>query len=132
MTNQISRTTEAMLSGAGCCWQDRKPGGKKMEVKVLAKSEWPTYFSRLHKAVEGKKIKIEVVGAMLGDQILVKSAPLLGATYEPRENTLEISVNGMTHVVEKPREISVQDDDGEILAIEVVDMGDRHQIMTFA
>lgn len=103
-----------------------------MGVTVLPKSEWTAYFSRLHKKVEGKEIKIEVLGATIGDQVLVKSAPLLGATYEPREDALEISVKGMTHVVDHPQKISIQDDDGKVLAIEVIDAGDRHQLMTFA
>ncbi|KWV57224.1 hypothetical protein AS026_31325 [Rhizobium altiplani] len=103
-----------------------------MGVMVLPKSEWAAYFSRLRKKVEGKEIKIEVLGATIGDQILVRSAPLLGATYEPKEDALEISVKGMTHVVDHPQKISIQDDDGRVFAIEVIDAGDRHQLMTFA
>lgn len=102
-----------------------------MGVTVLAKVDWPGYFSRLAKAVEGRTIRIEVFGETLGDQILVRSASLLGATYEPKEDALEISVKGMTHIVDRPQKISVQDDNGRILTIEVIDFGDRHQLMTF-
>ncbi|CAN7335077.1 DUF5335 family protein [Rhizobium sp. LjRoot258] len=128
MTLHTSRTTEALLSAAGYL----KEGDENMGVTVLPKSEWTAYFSRLHKEVEGKEIKIEVLGATIGDQILVRSAPLLGATYEPKEDALEISVKGMTHVVDRPQKISIQDDNGKIFAIEVIDVGDRHQLMTFA
>jgi hypothetical protein len=38
----------------------------------------------------------------------------------------------MTHVVDHPQKISIQDDDGKVFAIEVIDVGDRHQLMTFA
>ncbi|CCM75355.1 conserved hypothetical protein [Rhizobium mesoamericanum STM3625] len=103
-----------------------------MGVTVLPKSEWTAYFSRLHNEVEGREIKIEVLGATIGDQVLVRSASLLGATYEPKEDALEISVKGMTHVVDRPQKISIQDDDGRIFAIEVIDAGDRHQLMTFS
>jgi hypothetical protein len=128
MTLHTSRTTEALLSAAGHLTE----GDENMGVTVLPKSEWTAYFSRLHKEVEGKEIKIEVLGATIGDQILVRSAPLLGATYEPKEDALEISVKGMTHVVDRPQKISIQDDNGKIFAIEVIDVGDRHQLMTFA
>ncbi|MGO4440172.1 DUF5335 family protein [Rhizobium sp. RAF56] len=103
-----------------------------MTVITIAKTEWPVFFSRLRVAVHGKKMTIEIVGASLGDQILVKSSPLEGATYEPRNDTLEISIAAMTHVVEKPEQISVQIDHGEIIAIEVAEPGDRRQILTFA
>lgn len=128
MPLHTSRTTEALLSGAGYLTE----GDEEMSVTVLPKSEWTAYFSRLHKDVEGKEIKIEVLGATIGDQVLVRSAPLLGATYEPKEDALEISFKGMTHVVDRPQKISIQDDNGKIFAIEIIDDGDRHQLMTFA
>jgi hypothetical protein len=132
MINETSRTTDALLSAAGYCAEERSGGDETMGVTVLSKADWPAYFSRLGKAVEGRTIKIEVLGEALGDQILVRSASLIGATYEPKEDALEISVKGMTHVVDRPQKVSVQDDNGKILAIEVVDVGDRHQLMTFA
>ncbi|WP_431323030.1 DUF5335 family protein [Rhizobium sp. YTU87027] len=88
----------------------------------------------LTKIVEGKEIRIEVPGLAIGDQVLVNPAHLLGATYEPKQDfleILEISVKGMTHVVEQPQTISVEDNEGEIFAIEVIDCRQRHQLMTF-
>ncbi|NLS08249.1 DUF5335 family protein [Rhizobium sp. P32RR-XVIII] len=103
-----------------------------MGARVLAKSEWAPYFSRLHRVVQGRGIKIEVVGAALGDQVLLESAALLGATYEPRQDTLEISVKGITHVINEPRKISIQMGNGDVSAIEVVDSAERQQILIFA
>ncbi|MBP2445100.1 DUF5335 family protein [Rhizobium leguminosarum] len=132
MVVQMSRTAEALLFGAGSSGEEWTVGDRKMGLKVLAKAEWATYFSHLHEAVQGKEIKIEVVGATVGDQILVKSTPLLGATYEPKQEMLELSVKGMTHVIERPRRITVQDEQGKVVAIEVIDFAERHQILTFA
>ncbi|EPE96826.1 DUF5335 family protein [Rhizobium grahamii] len=103
-----------------------------MGLKVLPKSDWPAYFSELHKEVEGKEVKIEILGQTLGDQVLVRSAKLIGATYEPKEDALEISVKGITHVVDRPQKISILQENGSIVAIDVIDIGDRHQLMTFA
>jgi len=128
MINRGSRTTEALLSAAGCL----SKGDDRMGVRVLPKSDWSTFFSELHKEVEGKEIKIEIIGETLGDQVLVRSATLIGATYEPREDALEISVKGMTHVVDRPQKISVLDENGTVCAIDVIDIGARHQLMTFA
>lgn len=102
-----------------------------MGARVLAKPEWATFFSRLHKEVEGKEIRIEVLGPAIGDQVLVNSAHLLGATYEPKQDFLEISVKGMTHVIDQPQKISVEETEGEIFAIEVIDRKQR-QLITFA
>jgi len=100
-----------------------------MGARVLATLEWATFFSRLDKEVEGKEIRIEVPGLAIGDQVLVNPAHLLGATYEPKQDfleILEISVKGMTHVVEQPQTISVEDNEGEIFAIEVIDCNDTN------
>lgn len=128
MINHGSRTTEALLSAAGCL----SKGDDRMGVRVLPKSDWSAYFSELHKEVEGKEIKIEVIGETLGDQVLIRSSTLIGATYEPKEDALEISVKGMTHVVDRPQKISVLDENGTVCAIDVIDIGARHQLMTFA
>ncbi|RDJ03778.1 DUF5335 family protein [Rhizobium grahamii] len=103
-----------------------------MGLKVLPKSDWPACFSELHKEVEGKEVKIEILGQTLGDQVLVRSAKLIGATYEPKEDALEISVKGITHVVDRPQKISILQENGTIVAIDVIDIGDRRQLMTFA
>ncbi|MCS4093677.1 DUF5335 domain-containing protein [Rhizobium sp. BK176] len=128
MINHGSRTTEALLSAAG--WLSK--GDDRVGVRVLPKSDWSAYFSELHKEVEGKEIKIEVIGETLGDQVLIRSSTLIGATYEPKEDALEISVKGMTHVVDRPQKISVLDENGTVCAIDVIDIGARHQLMTFA
>ncbi|OWW04523.1 hypothetical protein ATY81_00570 [Rhizobium sp. R72] len=103
-----------------------------MGTRVLVKSEWEVFFLQLHKQVEGKEMRIEVMGPTIGDQVLVDSAHLLGATYEPKQESLEILTNGMTHVVDKPQKISVEENEGEIFAIDVIDGAERHQLMTFA
>jgi len=76
-------------------------------------------------------VRIEVLGALLGDQVLVKSVSLLGVTYEAKEERIELMLKGITHVIDKPRKVSVQEDDGVVRAIEVVDGDERHQLLTF-
>jgi len=102
-----------------------------MNAKVLAKEDWSGYFSQINKKVEGKRVRIEVLGALLGDQVLVKSVSLLGVTYEAKEERIELMLKGITHVIDKPRKVSVQEDDGVVRAIEVVDGDERHQLLTF-
>jgi hypothetical protein len=101
-----------------------------MATRTLAPAEWNDYFSNAEGRIRGRSVHIEVVGSRLGDQTLVRSAPLMGITYETRSDTLAIILQGLDHMIEKPKAISVEEDDGTPVALEIVDSEDRHQIIT--
>ncbi|NLS07532.1 DUF5335 family protein [Rhizobium sp. P32RR-XVIII] len=101
-----------------------------MASKTLPPAEWHPYVARLSETIRGKQVRIEVVGPALGVQVLVRSSSILGITYEPKRNTLEILLDGLDHLIEKPKAISVQEDDGVLFALEIVDRDDQHQILT--
>ncbi len=103
-----------------------------MESKSLASSEWYSYFAGVGKTLYGKRVHIEIVDAALGDQVLVGSLLLVGITYEPKRNMLEILLEGLDHLIEKPKAISVQEDSGTPVALEIIDREGRHQIVTLA
>jgi hypothetical protein len=101
-----------------------------MVNKTLAPAEWQVYFKSLVTTLGGKHVRIEVVGVTLGDQVLTSSSQLLGMTYEPKKNTLEISLDGLDHIINCPKTISIREDDGALVALDIVDQDDRHQIVT--
>lgn len=101
-----------------------------MVSRTLPPAEWQSYFARLSETVYGRQARIEVLAPALGVQVLARSSSLVGITYEPKRNTLEILVEGLDHIIEKPKAISVQEDDGVLQALEIVDRDDRHQILT--
>ncbi|MGM4985558.1 MULTISPECIES: DUF5335 family protein [Rhizobium] len=101
-----------------------------MMSKTIAPAEWQAYFKSLVKTLSGKHVRVEVVGITLGDQVLTSSSPLLGMTYEPKKNTLEISLDGLEHIINCPKAISIREDDGTLVALDIVDQDDRHQIVT--
>ena len=101
-----------------------------MVNKSLAPAEWQGYFKSLVKTLGGKRVRIEVVGVTLGDQVLTSSSQLLGMTYEAKKNTLEISLDGLDHIINCPKMISIREDDGALVALDIVDQDDRHQIVT--
>jgi hypothetical protein len=98
-----------------------------MAVRKLEKSEWQGYFDRMSKALVGKRAEIEVVSLDLGDQIEAEWVPLLGIVYEPKENVLEIAIEGLDDLIREPREIHVDEDAGGLIRFETVDgAGVRH------
>lgn len=103
-----------------------------MTNRVLARSQWHFYFDRVSKALAGKSAQIEVTGLQIGDQIVSKGTRLLGITYDPKDDLLEITVEGLDHLIRSPRGISVEEGPQGLKSMEVVDSEDRRQIVLLA
>jgi hypothetical protein len=77
----------------------------------------------------GKRAQIEVTGLTIGDQIEAKSLPLFGITYDPKDDLLEIALEGLDHLIERPVAISVDDSPEGLTGMEIVDSDGRRQIL---
>ena len=98
-----------------------------MTVRMLEKTEWHGYFDRMAKALLGERAEIEVASLELGDQIEAEGVGLLGATYDPKNDVLEIALDGLDHLVPKPRQIFVDEGLARLDSFEVIDhAGVRH------
>jgi hypothetical protein len=102
-----------------------------MTPRFLPKTEWQSYFDRMSKGLRGKQAEIEVTGIGFGDHLAAKWLSLLGITYDPNGDLLEIALDGLDHLIHQPREISVKDGPKGLTAVVIVD-ADRHsQIIKF-
>jgi hypothetical protein len=77
----------------------------------------------------GKRAQIEVTGLRIGDQIAAKWLPLLGVTYDSKDDLLEIELEGLDHVIHKPGSISVDDGPEGLASMEIVDSDGRRQLL---
>ena len=79
--------------------------------------------------LEGKRAEIEVLSLRLGDQVEAEWLPLLGIVYDPKDDIVEVALDGLDHMIRKPREIYVEDGAQGLLALEIVDADDVRQII---
>ena len=100
-----------------------------MAARTLAKPEWQSYCDRISKGLTGKRARIEVIGLKVGDQIAAEWVPLLGLTYDSKDDLLEIALEGLDHLIGKPRAISVDDGPEGLASMEIVDSDGRRQIL---
>jgi hypothetical protein len=98
-------------------------------AKQLEKSQWRAYFDRMSKALVGKRAEIEVASLQLGDQIEAEWLPLLGISYDPKDDIIEIALEGVDHLIPKPREVYVEENGLELSSLEVIDAEGTHQII---
>ncbi|HEY7661482.1 MAG TPA: DUF5335 domain-containing protein [Xanthobacteraceae bacterium] len=100
-----------------------------MTTRKLDKQQWRTFFDGVSTMLEGKEAEIEVASLRLGDQVEAEWLPLIGITYDPNDDVLEVALEGLDHLIPKPREIYVEDGVEGLAALEVVGADNTRQII---
>lgn len=83
----------------------------------LAAERWTEYFDSIADSIAGNTVTIEVISEELGDQLDVERLPLQAIGYDPKDDTVEISIGGrdqrypvvLWHFIAKPKAISVEE-----------------------
>jgi hypothetical protein len=83
----------------------------------------------MSKALIGMRAEIEVVSLALGDQIEAEWLPLLGITYDSKDDVLEIALEGVDHLIRQPREVYADLAAGGLMSFEVIDSDGVSQII---
>ncbi|NPA32213.1 MAG: hypothetical protein GXO04_01155 [Aquificae bacterium] len=101
-----------------------------MATIKLPKEQWEDYFNRLSKNLPAVEAQLEVVDPELGDQIEVEYSPLLGLSYDPKDDVFEIQFREThEHLIYHPTEIYIYEEDGKITHIEIIDKEGTKQIL---
>ena len=95
-------------------------------ARTLDKTQWETYLDNVAKHLDAEQVEIEVAGLDLGDQIETEWVPLIGISYDPKDDEVSVAVVGAEHLVPKPAEIVVEDNVDGLHWIDIKD-GDGHQ-----
>ena len=95
----------------------------------LDKGTWQQYFDTLSKIVVGKQAELEVASLQLGDQCEAEWVQFLGISYDPKGDQLEILLEGLDHLISRPREIYVEGSPASLSSIEVIDNDGNQQIV---
>jgi hypothetical protein len=95
----------------------------KLNARKLDDNEWRSVLDRLSKALSGKQTVIEIASS------LANSLSLVGITFDPYDDIIDVALDGVDHMIEKPREIFIDQIGNQLAAVEVIDgNGFRHSI----
>ena len=109
-----------------------------MAITELDKSRWKDYFDRVSKTLRTKLVELDIESLKLGDQIEVEWAPLVGLTYDPKDDVMAVLVEGVDkrggsgvveHNIFQPKQIFVEQDVDTLHNIDVLDSEDEHHIL---
>ncbi len=92
-----------------------------MTVRKLEKPDWRPYFDHLSKVLVGCQAEIDVTSLTLVDQVQAKWLPLFGIVYDPKDDLVEVALEGLDHLIRKPRDISIEEGNGLLARVEIID-----------
>ena len=101
-----------------------------MSIQNIDRSGWATYFDTLTKMLIGKRAEVEVASLGLGDQVASEWQPLIGITYDHKDDLIEVALEDLDHLIQRPSEVYVDYGvGGALVAIEIVDSEGTRQIV---
>src|SRR5436305_11733912 len=77
----------------------------------------------------GKRAEIEIASLAVGDQIEAEWLPLLGITYDPKDDLIEIALDGLDHLIPKPQRLFVDLGAEGLNSMQVIDADGLSQIV---
>ncbi len=100
-----------------------------MTTRKLDKAQWKVFFDRFSKTLEGKQAEIEVASLALGNQVEAEWLELNGLTYDPKDDLLEVLLEGLDHMIRRPREIYVESGAAGLESLEIIDADGVKQVV---
>ncbi len=101
-----------------------------MPTRKIEKPQWRPFLDSVSKGLVGKRAQIEVASLGIGDQVQAEWVPLFGITYDPKDDIVEIALEGIDHLINHPQELWADIGPGGALAtLEVIDGDGVRQIL---
>ena len=97
-----------------------------MTLRKLEKSEWKSRFDILSKTLAGNRADLEVASLEIGDQMEAEWMPFAGIVYEPREDIIEVILEGagrgnIDHIIHRPREVYIDSGETAFRSLAIID-----------
>ena len=89
-------------------------------AECIPKNQWEDYLNRLSKVLKDSPVEVEVAATGIFDKPEVEWLPVLGISYDPKDNIVSILFENLDHIIEKPYEIKVEKDGSGIKEIVIV------------
>ncbi len=100
-----------------------------MALLRIKQRMWYEFCNGVTRQLVGKRAEIEIASLDLGVQMMSRCLPLLGLVYDGKRDFLEISIDGLDHLVLKPREVYAEYGPRGLQSVGVLDSDGAWQIL---
>jgi len=101
-----------------------------MAIRRLERGDWGGFCILATQGYFGRQVSIEVISLEIGAQPEVQRSPLMGMSYDPKSDVLQVLLGEVSHLVHGPRELYVDEELLGAVSVEVVDAEGIRQILT--
>ena len=102
-----------------------------MTIRRLDRGDWSGFCLQASRGLLGKWADIEIASLHIGVQLGVRRLPLIGMSYDPKDDVLQLIVGELEHLIRAPRELYVDEEPLGLVVLQVVDAEGVRQIITF-
>ena len=100
-----------------------------MFLLKLKRPMWYSFCNGVSIELAGKRAEIEIASLDLGAQVIARWLPLLALVYDRRNDSLQIAIDGLDHVVLKPRELYAEYGPRGLQSVGILDSEGAWQIL---
>jgi hypothetical protein len=101
-----------------------------MTIRRLERNDWIGFCLHASRGMSGKWVDIEIASLQIGAQLEARHLPLLGISYDPKSDVLELLVGGLEHLIRAPREFYVDEELFGLVSLQIIDAEGVRQIVT--
>jgi hypothetical protein len=96
-------------------------GGATRPLEVIPKDAWAPLLDRLSRLLEGKRAEVEVASLGLGEQLESEWAPLVGVSYDHKDDVFSVHVGDIDHLIYRPRSLAVRREGPAVESLAITD-----------
>jgi Family of unknown function (DUF5335) len=100
-----------------------------MTISRLDKPEWHAYFDHISKVLAGKSAEVELGALGISRQVEGEWLPLMGISYDPKSDIIQVALEGLDHPILQPREVLMDQTADHLNSVEVIDADDYRHII---
>jgi hypothetical protein len=97
----------------------------------LSRSQLSKLFEGVSKQLQGQPVEVQVPSLKLGERVQPNWLQLLGLSYDPQDDAIEIVLRRLDVPVREPREIHFDGAGGQWSALDIVDAEGVQHIVEF-
>jgi hypothetical protein len=102
-----------------------------MKSKTLTRSKWQSVLDQFSKIEADAMATVLVGGDALGAQTEAEDVRFFGISYDPKDDSVSIEVEGLDHRISGPAEIEIAFDGIDVTSIEVKGAENLKHIVSF-
>jgi hypothetical protein len=100
-----------------------------MAVKKLEKGRWGTYLDQfsIHLPVQVAEVMVESL--KLGSRVEAEWVRIFSVNYDHKDDIIVISLEGLEHIIHRPKTIFIDESDGQVTSLEIIDVAEAHHLV---